>query len=127
MLPETGRFGERIVRRAGGAWGGAKTSGRRSPPKVSPAGRVARELRGRVAGALRPPLEAAPVLVRGEESLDHLGRDEVAAELVELAQPEVEAREVGVAPLVGVAPQIAEVLHQHEGAVELPPREVGVE
>src|SRR5947209_15825398 len=57
--------------------------------------------------------EPLSVLRGREESLDHLGLDEVAAEGVELVEPEVEARRVRVAP------QIAEVLHRDEGSVEL--------
>jgi hypothetical protein len=40
--------------------------------------------------------EAALVLVRVEQRLDHLGPLEVPAELFELGEPEVEAREVRV-------------------------------
>lgn len=42
---------------------------------------------------LRLP-EPLPVLNREDKSLDHLGLDEVAVELIELIQPEVVAREV---------------------------------
>src|SRR5215204_3375973 len=70
--------------------------------------------------------EAALVLGRVEERLDHLGPLEVAAELFELGEPELEAREVRVRRVVRVPPQIAEVLHQHEGPVELPLPEGGV-
>src|SRR3954452_15099352 len=52
--------------------------------------------------------EAVSILVRREESLDHLCAHEVAAELFELREPEVEAARVGVAP------EIAEILHQDE-------------
>src|SRR5687768_14180706 len=58
--------------------------------------------------------EALAVLQRADEGLDHLGVLEVAVEAVQLVEPEVVARGVGVAP------QVAEVLHGHEGAVELP-------
>src|ERR1700753_685579 len=57
--------------------------------------------------------EARAVLGRRDESLYHLGLDEVSAELVELREPEVEARRVRVAP------KVSEVLHQDERAVEL--------
>jgi hypothetical protein len=67
-----------------------------------------------------------PVLVRGDERLDHLGVDEVAAKLIELREPEVVAREVCVGRVVRVAAQVAEVLHQDEGAVELVALKVGV-
>src|SRR5205085_11552939 len=43
----------------------------------------------------------------------HLGLDEISAERVELVEPEVIAR------CVGVSTQVAEVLHQDEGSVEL--------
>src|SRR5215212_364892 len=57
--------------------------------------------------------EARAVFDGLKERLDHLGADIVAVEVVELLEPEVEAGGVGVAA------QIAEVLHLHEGAVEL--------
>src|SRR2546423_12139191 len=57
--------------------------------------------------------EPLAVLAGGDEGLDHLGLDEVSAERVELAEPEV------VACRVGVATEVAEVLHQDEGAGEL--------
>src|SRR5215203_3463453 len=61
--------------------------------------------------------EALAVLGRGDEGLDHLRLDVVAAKLVQLREPEVVAR------LIGVAAEVAEVLHQHEGRVELRARE----
>src|SRR5437763_13185421 len=63
--------------------------------------------------------EARPVLRRAEERLDHLGLDEVAVELVELAQPEVITLEVQrrLGRGVRVSLEVAEVLHQHEGLV----------
>ncbi len=64
--------------------------------------------------------EALNVLSGSNKRLDHLGVDEVAVELVELAQPEVVASEVSVRSSVRVAPQVAEVLHQHKRLVELP-------
>src|SRR5215204_3688403 len=70
--------------------------------------------------------EAALVLGRVEERLDHLGPLEVAAELFELREPEVEAREVRVRRVVRVSSEIPEVLHQHEGSVELALPEGGV-
>src|SRR5947209_9827322 len=65
-------------------------------------------------------LEAVAVLGRVEERLDHLGLDVVALELVELREPEVVAR------LVGIAAQVAEVLHQHEGLVGFELRELRI-
>ena len=62
--------------------------------------------------------EPVPVLVRRDESLDHLRRVEVAAERVELREPEVVAAEVRVGRGVRVTLQVAEVLHQDEGLVE---------
>src|ERR1044072_694358 len=67
--------------------------------------------------------ETRAVLGRVDEGFDHLGTLVVAAELFEFRKPEVIARPVGVAPLVRVAPQVAEVLHQDEGRVELLPAE----
>src|SRR5437588_4120110 len=71
----------------------------------------------RLGGPSRP--EARAVLGRVDEGLDHLGGDEVSAELVELREPEVVAVEVRVRRGVRVAPEIAEVLHQDECSVEL--------
>src|SRR3954471_13421688 len=72
--------------------------------------------------------EAVAVLVRGDEGFDHLGRDEVAAVVVELREPEVEAREVVLllGRVVGVAPEVTEVLHEDERAVLLAPVELRV-
>src|SRR5437867_10777656 len=72
--------------------------------------------------------KAVAVLDAGDERLDHLGLDEVAVELIELRQPEVVAVKVktGLRRLIGIATQIAEVLHEDEGAVDLAPRELGV-
>jgi hypothetical protein len=52
-------------------------------------------------GLTKPP----SIFVGLNESLDHLGRDEVAAELIELTQPEVVAREVRVVRVVRVPSQ----------------------
>src|ERR1044071_954456 len=57
--------------------------------------------------------EALAVLGRRDERLDHLGGDGVAVEVVQLAEPEVEAGGVRVAA------QVAEVLHRDEGGVAL--------
>ena len=59
------------------------------------------------------------VLGRGDECLDHIGVDKVSVELVQLRQPEIESRVVGVLRIIRVAPQISKVLHQHKRAVEL--------
>src|SRR5688572_14018394 len=58
----------------------------------------------------------------GNEGLDHLGVYKIAIELIELAEPEVVARKVqtSLRRIIGVAPQVAEVLHQHKRPVELP-------
>src|ERR1043165_9467827 len=63
--------------------------------------------------------EALLVLEREEKGLDHLGAAEVA-EAVQLVEPELVAAEVSVGRIVGIASEIAEVLHQDEGRVELP-------
>src|SRR5215212_10218651 len=108
MLPETGRFGERImVSGTGGGEAAGKTSGRRNLWRVSPAGWVACSLDAPLLRA-----EAPAVLVGVEERLDHLGVDVVAAEDVELREPVVVAVPARVWPLVRVPPQVAEVLHQ---------------
>src|SRR5215204_6996097 len=70
--------------------------------------------------------EARAVFDGVEEGFDHLGLDEVAVKLVELVEPELPAAEVRVLRVVGVAPQVAEVLHQDEGAVLLARAQVGV-
>src|SRR3982751_3615817 len=57
--------------------------------------------------------EPLTVFGRRDEGFDHLGGDEVAAEGVQLVEPEVEPGGVWVAP------EIAEVLHRDEGGVEL--------
>src|ERR687896_197196 len=69
--------------------------------------------------------EPLPVLDGGDERLDHLGAAVVAAELFELREPEVEAVEVEprLRRVVGVALEVAEVLHEDELAVELGPVE----
>src|SRR5437588_8204073 len=67
--------------------------------------------------------EARAVFGGADEGFDHLGPLEVAAVVVELPEPEVVAAEVRVGAAVRVAPEISEVLHQDEGAVELLPGE----
>ena len=62
--------------------------------------------------------EASPIFGGKNKGLNHFGLDIVAVELVELREPEVKAGEVQVGRGVGIAAQVAEVLHEHEGAVE---------
>src|SRR2546421_4473674 len=69
---------------------------------------------------LLPLLESLPVLDGGEEGPDHLGAAVVAVCGVEFREPVVEAG------AVGVASEIAEVLHRDEGRVELLARELVV-
>ena len=57
--------------------------------------------------------EAGTVLGRSDEGFDHFSTAEVAPELVELVQPEM------IAGRVGLAPEIAEVLHEDERRAEL--------
>src|SRR2546423_13311035 len=94
----------------------------------APSARIQKSIRRRADGATfyhAPPAsgpsrpEARAVLGRVDEGLDHLGGDEVSAELVELREPEVVAVEVRVRRGVRVAPEVAEVLHEHECSVEL--------
>src|SRR2546425_3227210 len=62
--------------------------------------------------------EASAVFSGINERSNHFGGDVVAVELVELREPEVEAGEVQVGRSVGISSQVADVLHEHEGAVE---------
>src|SRR5215207_928393 len=78
---------------------------------LQPARRAA--TRPRTVPAPSPVGEAAVVLLRLNEGPDHLGADEVAAELVELPEPEA------VAGSVRVAPHVTHVLHHDEGRREL--------
>src|SRR5829696_6127610 len=73
---------------------------------------------------LRP--EALAVLDGRQESLDQFRLAVVAAEVVELGEPEVVALEARVRRSIRVAPQIPEILHQHERPVELGGAEVRV-
>src|ERR1051325_3610807 len=57
------------------------------------------------------PAEALAVLVRGDESLDHLGLVEVAAVIFELLEPEVVAVEARVGRFVGVAARGGPICH----------------
>src|SRR3954467_8261656 len=72
--------------------------------------------------------EAAAVLVRIQKGLDHLGRDVVAVELVELVEPELPASEVQVVlgRVARVASQVSEVLHQDERTALLAPVQLAV-
>ena len=55
----------------------------------------------------------------GSDERPHpLGGDEVAVELIQLRQPEIEAGVIAVGSVVRIAMEITEVLHQHKGAVE---------
>src|SRR5436853_552526 len=58
------------------------------------------------------------VFARVNERLDHVGILEVAVELVELGQPEIVTRVIGVGSIIRIASQVAEVLHQDKRAVE---------
>ena len=64
--------------------------------------------------------EPLPVLAGPDEGFDHLSVDEVAAVLFELPEPEVITSVVRVLWVVRVAPQVAEILHQDERAIEFP-------
>src|ERR1044072_7334473 len=70
--------------------------------------------------------EARAVLGRLNEGAHHLGLVVVAAELFELREPEVVAGKIRVGAAVRVTSQVAEVLHEHEGAVGFLPDERGV-
>src|SRR5215213_2804522 len=94
--------------------------------KASGSGRLYRlpepeayQRRGARGNARRSLPETLAVLVRREERLDHLRALKVAAEVFQLLEPEVVAVEVRVGRVVGRAPQVAEVLHQHERGVRL--------
>ena len=53
-----------------------------------------------------------------DERPHHFGGDEVAVELIQLRQPEIEAGVISVGAAVWIAAQVTEVLRQHERAVE---------
>src|SRR5947209_17359923 len=89
---------------------GMKEEGRSSPER--PSRFVARP-------CLSESLESAAIFARRDERLDHLGAVEVAAELVELREPEVVAGVVRVRQVVRVALQVAEVLQEDERTIEL--------
>jgi hypothetical protein len=62
-----------------------------------------------------------PVLAGDDESLDHFGVDEVAAKVIQPAEPESVAVEIqsGLRRVVWNATQVAEGRHQDKGFVEL--------
>src|SRR4030095_17202287 len=57
--------------------------------------------------------ETVAVFTRDDEGLDHLRLFEVAVELIQLVQPEREARGIRIAA------QVAHVFHHHKRLVEL--------
>ncbi len=63
--------------------------------------------------------ESLPVLGRVDECLDHLSLLKVAPKLIELGKPELIAGIARVGRVCRVAPEVSEVLHQHERRVEL--------
>ena len=69
--------------------------------------------------------ESLLVLGRGNESLNHFRVDEVTTKLIQLRQPGIVAGEVQrrFGRIGRVASEISEVLHQDEGAVEVPATE----
>ena len=60
-----------------------------------------------------------PILNGSNERFDHFGRGVITTELIELSEPKVIAAVICVLCVVGIAPQISEVLHQHKSPVEL--------
>src|SRR6266545_3582593 len=70
--------------------------------------------------------KAALILSRENKGFDHLGVDEVAVELIELAEPEVVASVVRVLRIIWVAAQIAEVLYQYKGTVAFSGKQVRI-
>src|SRR5438128_12610478 len=62
--------------------------------------------------------KSLPILCRGNERLYHFGLLKVPVELIQLLQPKVVTGIIVVLAFVCVAAQIAEVFHQHEGAIE---------
>ena len=65
--------------------------------------------------------KALSILSRRDESLHHLGLNEVAIKLIKFIQPEVIALKVECRfrRIIGITAQVSEILHQHERAVEL--------
>src|ERR1041384_3570800 len=65
--------------------------------------------------------EAAPILSRVQECLDHFRGFEIAIERIQLVQPEVVAIEVqiGFRRRIRIPSQVSEVLHHHERAIRL--------
>src|SRR6266545_2339089 len=70
--------------------------------------------------------KAPLILTREDKGFDHLGVDEVAVKLIELAQPEVVARVVRVLRIIWVAAQIAKVLYQHKSTVAFSRKQVWI-
>ena len=64
-------------------------------------------------------LKSAPILARSQERLHHLCPAKVAAKTFELSEPEVVAIKVSIRGRLRIATEIAKILHQHKGAVEL--------
>src|SRR5436305_2030171 len=54
-----------------------------------------------------------------DEGLDHLGAYEIAIELIELRQPEVISGVISVRAFIRIAPEVTEILHEHEVAIHL--------
>src|SRR6476469_9516103 len=75
-------------------------------------------------GQRRPPdyhglwPKALTIFDGSDECFDHLSIDVVAVKLIHLGEPEVIAAVVGILRVIGIAPQITKVLHQHKRPVE---------
>src|SRR5436190_19188699 len=63
--------------------------------------------------------EPLSILTGENECLDHLSLLKVAPKLIELGKPELIAGIARVGRVCRVAPEVSEVLHQHERRVEL--------
>ncbi len=61
--------------------------------------------------------KALSILGRHDKGLNHLCFSIVPAKLVQLIQPEIIACQIVVRCILRVAPQIAKVLHLHEGRI----------
>lgn len=59
--------------------------------------------------------ETLLILGRYQKGLDHLSGHEVPVEIVEFVQPKLVPIKISIGSIIRIAPQIAEVLHQHEG------------
>ena len=77
-----------------------------------------------------PPLElrseALAIFDRTQERLDHLGVLKVAAELIQLRQPEVVPGIVRVLWIIRIASQVTKELHQDKRAIELGVHKIGM-